>query len=97
MSRKKFSVRDVFKEEETKEESRKVRIPESKVVGKPEGEKVGKGKRSFSISQEVLDDLKVLAWYLDKPDSQVAEEALKRYVENNAEILEKAKEIKRAK
>jgi hypothetical protein len=84
MNRKKFSVSEIFEKESGK-------------VGIPESRKVGKSKKSFSIKRDVIEDLEVLAWYMEKSSSQVVEEALKRYIANNKKMLDKAREIREDK
>jgi hypothetical protein len=85
MARKKFSVIDIF----DKEEGKKVVISEST--------KVRKIKKSFSIRQDVFDELEALAWYLEKSSSEAVEDALRVYIANNRKLLEKAKEIRESK
>jgi hypothetical protein len=85
MVRKKFSVIDIF----DKEEGKKVVISEST--------KVRKIKKSFSIRQDVFDELEALAWYLEKSSSEAVEDALRVYIANNRKLLEKAKEIRESK
>lgn len=89
MARKKFSVGEIFKDE-----GREVGTSEGKKVGLTEGKKVGKDKKSFSIERNVLNDLEVLAWYMDRSSSQVVEEAIRNYVASNKETLEKAREVR---
>jgi hypothetical protein len=85
MARKKFSVIDIF----DKEEGKKVVTSDSK--------KVRKVKKSFSIRQNVFDDLEALAWYMEKSSSEAVEDALRAYIANNKKLLEKAKEIRASK
>lgn len=85
MVKKKFSVIDIFDKEEGK-----------KVV-RSEDKKVRKIKKSFSIREDVFDELETLAWYMEKSSSGAVEEALRMYIVNNKKLLEKAKEIRGAK
>lgn len=85
MARKKFSVIDIFDKDEGKK------------VLKSESTKVRKIKKSFSIRNDVFDDLEALAWYMEKSSSETVEEALRLYVSSNRKLLEKAKEIRESK
>ncbi len=68
-----------------------------KKISKSGAEREVKGRKSFSIDKYVIDDLETLAWYMEKSSSEVVEEAIRVYVENNSKLLEKAKEIKPSK
>ena len=68
-----------------------------KKINKPSAEKEVKGRKSFSIDKNVIDDLETLAWYIEKSSSEVVEEAIRVYIADNKKLLEKAKEIKEAK
>jgi hypothetical protein len=68
-----------------------------KKISKPGPERETKGRKSFSIDKYVIDDLETLAWYMEKSSSEVVEEAIKIYIENNNKLLEKGKEIKASK
>jgi hypothetical protein len=56
-----------------------------------------KGRKSFSIDKNVIEDLETLAWYMEKSASEVVEDALKSYMASNTHLLEKAKEMREAK
>ncbi len=68
-----------------------------KKISKSRSEKEVKGRKSFTIDKDAIDDLETLAWYIEKSSSEVVEEAIRIYIDNNKKLLEKAKEIKDAK
>jgi len=68
-----------------------------KKISKARSEKEVKGRKSFTIDKDTIDDLETLAWYIEKSSSEVVEEAIRIYIDNNKKLLEKAKEIKDAK
>lgn len=68
-----------------------------KKVGQSEREADVKGRKSFSIDKDVIEDLETLAWYTEKSASEVVEDALKSYMASNSHLLEKAKEMREAK
>jgi len=68
-----------------------------KKVGQSERETDVKGRKSFSIDKNVIEDLETLAWYMEKSASEVVEDALKSYMTSNSHLLEKAKEMREAK
>ncbi len=84
MARKKLSVVDIFGKE-------------GKKVVESESKKVRKIKKSFSIREDVFDDLETLAWYMEKSSSEAVEEALRLYVASNKKLFEKAREIRESK
>jgi hypothetical protein len=68
-----------------------------KKVEQSERETDVKGRKSFSIDKNVIEDLETLAWYMEKSASEVVEDALKSYMTGNSHLLEKAKEMREAK
>lgn len=68
-----------------------------KKISRSGGEREVKGRKSFSIDKNVINDLETLAWYMEKSSSEVVEEAVRVYIENNSNLLGKAKDIKDAK
>jgi predicted transcriptional regulator len=74
-------------------EGTKVGTSESEKVRKSEGEK--KGKKSFLIAQNVLDELALVAWFLDKSDSAIVEVALRNYLSDYKELVKKAKGLRK--
>jgi len=68
-----------------------------KKISKSSTGKEVKGRKSFTIDKDVIDDLETLAWYIEKSSSEVVEEAIRIYIDNNKKLLEKAKGIKDAK
>jgi len=92
MAREKFSVKEIF---EGKGE--KVGLSDNKTAIPSDSKKVGKGKKSFTIERNVINDLETLAWYIDKSSSEVVEEAIRKHLDNNKKLLERAKEVREAK
>lgn len=83
MARKKFSVKKIFK----RDDMAVLQEDENTVIQKE------KGKKSFNIEKDVLNDLELLAWYFNKTYSEVAEEAFKTYIEHKKEVVKKAREM----
>jgi hypothetical protein len=69
-----------------KSEGAKIETSEGKKVQKSESEK--KDKKSFSIAKGIFEEVKLLAWFMDKSDSAIVEVALQRYLSEHLEYRE---------
>ena len=84
MVKKKLRMKELFEEDE----KTVIKDISNNVLPKE------KGKKSFNMHKDVLDDLELLAWYYDRTYSEIAEEALRNYLTKEGKVLSKARELR---
>ena len=63
----------------------------------PEEPSHPKKKRSYSVDMKLCEDLEILSWYLGRSSSSVVEELIRKHLQHNKSVLQKAREIRAAR
>jgi hypothetical protein len=56
-----------------------------------------KKKRSYSVDMKLCEDLEILSWYMARSSSSVVEELIRKHLQHNKSVLQKAKEVRAAR
>jgi len=56
-----------------------------------------KKKRSYSVDMKLCEDLELLSWYMARSSSSVVEELIRKHLQHNKSVLQKAKEVRAAR
>jgi hypothetical protein len=56
-----------------------------------------KKKRSYSVDMGLCEDLELLAWYQDRSSSSVVEELIRKHLQHNRALLQKARDVHSAR
>jgi hypothetical protein len=56
-----------------------------------------KKKRSYSVDMRLCEDLEILAWYQSRSSSSVVEDLIRKHLQHNRALLQKAREIRSAR
>ena len=63
----------------------------------PEEPSHPKKKRSYSVDMKLCEDLEILSWYLARSSSSVVEELIRKHLQHNKSVLQKAREVRAAR
>ena len=63
----------------------------------PEEPSHPKKKRSYSVDMKLCEDLEVLSWYMARSSSSVVEELIRKHLQHNKSVLQKAREVRAAR
>ena len=56
-----------------------------------------KKKRSYSVDMKLCEDLEILSWYMARSSSSVVEELIRKHLQHNKSVLQKAREVRAAR
>jgi len=63
----------------------------------PEEPSHPKKKRSYSVDMKLCEDLEILSWYMARSSSSVVEELIRKHLQHNKAVLQKAREVRAAR
>jgi hypothetical protein len=63
----------------------------------PEEPSHPKKKRSYSVDMKLCEDLEILSWYMARSSSSVVEELIRKHLQHNKSVLQKAREVRAAR
>lgn len=63
----------------------------------PEETSHPKKKRSYSVDMKLCEDLEILSWYMARSSSSVVEELIRKHLQHNKSVLQKAREVRAAR
>lgn len=63
----------------------------------PEEPSHPKKKRSYSVDMQLCEDLEILSWYMARSSSSVVEELIRKHLQHNKSVLQKAREVRAAR